>query len=171
MSASLDETGATSARGKATRRSWSRAEKRRIVEEAFQPGASVADVARNYRLNANQVFNWRRRALAAAAAKPKVVSSAALVAQAETTATQAATFLPVGMIVQTDEEGTTLVSPSAASAAGGTVADRPTAPRPAPGERLGLIEIDLACGTRLRVDAFVNERALRRVVSVLKASS
>ena len=39
------------------------------------------------------------------------------------------------------------------------------------GGRAGLIEIELACGTQLRVDAFVNERALRRVLSVLKASS
>jgi transposase len=38
-------------------------------------------------------------------------------------------------------------------------------------ERAGLIEIDLADGTRLRVDAFVNERALRRVLTVLKATS
>jgi hypothetical protein len=34
-----------------------------------------------------------------------------------------------------------------------------------------LIEIELANGTRLRVDAFVNERALQRVMSVLKATS
>jgi transposase len=37
--------------------------------------------------------------------------------------------------------------------------------------RSGLIEIELANGTRLRVDAFVNELALHRVLSVLKASS
>ena len=37
--------------------------------------------------------------------------------------------------------------------------------------RPGLIEIDLADGTRLRVDAFVNERALRRVLAVLKATA
>ena len=36
--------------------------------------------------------------------------------------------------------------------------------------RPGLIEIDLPDGTRLRVDAFVNERALRRVLAVLKAT-
>jgi transposase len=35
-------------------------------------------------------------------------------------------------------------------------------------ERPGVIEIDLADGTRLRVDAFVNERALRRVLAALK---
>ena len=35
-------------------------EKRRIVEEALQPGASVARVARAYGVNANQLFCWRR---------------------------------------------------------------------------------------------------------------
>lgn len=35
-------------------------EKRRIVEEALQPGASVARVARAHGVNANQVFGWRR---------------------------------------------------------------------------------------------------------------
>jgi transposase len=37
-------------------------------------------------------------------------------------------------------------------------------------ERVGVIEIELADGTRLRVDAFVNERALRRVLAALKAA-
>lgn len=35
-------------------------EKRRIVEETLQPGASVACVARTHGVNANQVFGWRR---------------------------------------------------------------------------------------------------------------
>jgi transposase len=35
-------------------------EKRRIVEEALQPGASVARVARAHGVNANQLFGWRR---------------------------------------------------------------------------------------------------------------
>ena len=35
-------------------------EKRRIVEEALQPGASVALVARAHGVNANQLFGWRR---------------------------------------------------------------------------------------------------------------
>jgi transposase len=38
-------------------------------------------------------------------------------------------------------------------------------------KRVGLIEIALADGTRLRVDAFVNQRALQRVLMVLKAIS
>jgi len=35
-------------------------EKRRIVEEALAPGASVAGVARGHGVNANQLFSWRR---------------------------------------------------------------------------------------------------------------
>src|SRR6266481_6587651 len=35
-------------------------EKRRIVEEALEAGASVARVARAHGVNANQLFAWRR---------------------------------------------------------------------------------------------------------------
>jgi transposase len=167
----LDQVDVSAVRGQDTRRSWSRLEKRRIVEEAFRPGASVAEVARSYGLNANQVFNWRRRAVAVAVTKTGSAASAALVPQGEMSATPAPTFLPIGMIVQTNDDEAGLVSPPAASELGSAVSDRPTVARPPPDERSGLIEIDLACGTRLRVDAFVNERALRRVLSVLKALS
>ncbi len=34
--------------------------KRRIVEQTLVPGASVARIAREHGINANQVFNWRR---------------------------------------------------------------------------------------------------------------
>lgn len=44
------------------RRRWRTVEeKRRIVEEAMAPGASVAQVARLHGVNANQVFLWRRQ--------------------------------------------------------------------------------------------------------------
>lgn len=43
------------------RRRWPEAAKRKIVEETFEPGASVAIVARRYELNANVVFAWRRQ--------------------------------------------------------------------------------------------------------------
>ncbi len=42
------------------RRRYSILEKRRIVEESFQPNTSVARVARSHGVNANQVFSWRR---------------------------------------------------------------------------------------------------------------
>jgi len=42
------------------RRRRSAAEKRLIVEQTLEPGASVARVARAHGLNANVVFHWRR---------------------------------------------------------------------------------------------------------------
>jgi transposase len=36
------------------------AEKRGIVEQTMQAGASVARIAQQYGVNANQVFSWRR---------------------------------------------------------------------------------------------------------------
>ena len=43
------------------RRSWTRDEKRRIVEESLEEGASIAEVARRHELNANLLFTWRRK--------------------------------------------------------------------------------------------------------------
>ena len=42
------------------RRCWTRDEKRRIVEESLEQGASIAEVARRHELNANLLFTWRR---------------------------------------------------------------------------------------------------------------
>ena len=40
---------------------WPEALKREIVAATLVPGASVSVVARQYDVNANQVFGWRRR--------------------------------------------------------------------------------------------------------------
>ncbi len=48
------------ARGR-RRRSWSLDEKRRIVDESLEEGASISEVARRHDLNANQLFTWRRQ--------------------------------------------------------------------------------------------------------------
>ena len=42
------------------RRRRSKLERRQIVEETLQPGASVAVIARSHGVNANQVFHWRK---------------------------------------------------------------------------------------------------------------
>ena len=47
--------------GERRRRTWSAAQKQRIIAESFAPGASVAEVARRYGLNSNMLFTWRRR--------------------------------------------------------------------------------------------------------------
>jgi len=58
MTGSNDEDPATLRR---KRRSWALEQKRRIVEESLEEGASIAEVARRHGLNANQLFAWRRQ--------------------------------------------------------------------------------------------------------------
>jgi transposase len=43
------------------RQLWSIDRKRQIIAESFEPGASVADVARRHGVNANLLFTWRRQ--------------------------------------------------------------------------------------------------------------
>jgi transposase len=125
------------------RRSWPLAEKRRIVAETCLSGASVSVVARRHDVNANQVFRWRRELAAG--------DRAALPAPA-------CEFVPIGVFAEVDGKVP-------------AVADhddrRPGAPT-MPTVRSSLIEIDLASGTRLRVDASVDERALGRVLRALR---
>ena len=45
---------------KRPRKRWPEALKREIVAASLMPGASVSVVARQYDVNANQVFSWRR---------------------------------------------------------------------------------------------------------------
>jgi transposase len=56
-----DAGSANGAKDGRRRRSWSDDEKRRIVAESVEAGASIAEVARRYDLNANLLFTWRRR--------------------------------------------------------------------------------------------------------------
>ena len=51
----------TSGEERRRNRRWPEALKREIVAATFLPGASVSVVARQYDVNANQVFMWRRR--------------------------------------------------------------------------------------------------------------
>jgi transposase len=156
--------------GKRIRRSWSDEEKRRIVAEAMVPGASVADVARRYGANANLVFTWRRAAQAASSAG---VAAAPARIQPDTapSASGPCEFIPIGVFARTEDEMPALATGSSLTETGQSTRCPAAAPRPAQEERAGTIAIDLADGTRLRVDAFVNERALRRVLTVLKATS
>jgi transposase len=140
------------------RRSWSREQKRRVVDEALVPGASVAEVARRYELNANLLFKWLRQA-----GHGRRGSKRADLAVVEPGAME---FVSLGVVAQ-ETGGAVLrlpraeVSPRAATPA-------PSAKGP---ERRGVIEIELLGGVRLRVDAFVNQAALRRVLLVMKDCS
>ena len=146
---------------KRSRRSWPNEEKHRIVAEAFLPGASVADVARRYGINANLLFNWCRTARSTLSAKDGVAIESVPTAPDTD-------FIPIGVFGRGPDEGPALIA--GAAPAKSSLAPAATG-RSGLSGRPGLIEIDLADGTRLRVDAFVNERALQRVLSVLKATS
>jgi transposase-like protein len=50
----------TNGSGRRRNRSWPEALKREIVAASLAPGASVSTVARQYDVNANQVFSWRK---------------------------------------------------------------------------------------------------------------
>lgn len=49
------------------RRRFSEADKRQIVEEAVQPGASPSEVARRYGIAARVLFRWKQELTATAA--------------------------------------------------------------------------------------------------------
>jgi transposase len=68
--------------------------------------------------------------------------------------------MPIGVLGRAGDQGPTMVA----------AAERP---RPAVANRddpVGMIEIDLSNGAKLRVDAFVNEKALSRVLRAMKGS-
>jgi transposase len=48
-------------RPRSSYRRWSDEQKRQIVAESKVPGASVSIVARRHDVNANQVFQWRKK--------------------------------------------------------------------------------------------------------------
>ena len=156
--------------GKRSRRTWSLEDKQRIVEEAIRPGASVAEIARRHGLNANLVFAWRRmlQPTTAKATDPASCGPSACLDTAPSTA-DAPEFVPLGVFTRAADDGPGLPA-QAASVAITARTGRAAVARPAMDERPGVIEIDLVDGTRLRVDTFVTERALRRVLAALKAA-
>ena len=53
--------------GAERRRRWSDAERLRILEASFAPGAVVADVGRQFEVATSLIYKWRRDAMAAQA--------------------------------------------------------------------------------------------------------
>ncbi len=94
------------------------------------------------------LYSWRSAWKAAAAARhPR----------------EPAEFVPIGVFGRAGDEGPAMLA----------------SPSPQPGQssntrasldRAGMIEIDLPNGVRLRVGAFVNEKALRRVLQAMKGA-
>ena len=69
--------------------------KRQLVEQTFEPGASVALIARRNDVNANLLFKWRRQYRKGAYGAPALAEQAAPVPDAPTR------LLPVSVIADT----------------------------------------------------------------------
>lgn len=134
--------------GRERRRRWTADQKREIAAESLQPGVSPVMVARKYGISSGLLYTWRQRLLcgalgAVADTKPRFVRVDVLAG------------LP--HLEATTPEARELVPPATPSAS-------PTA------EPDGRIEIILSGGAKVRVDATVNEGALRRVLAALARS-
>ena len=129
------------------RRRWSAQDKAALLAEIDAEGGKVRLVARRHKIAESLLYNWRsaRKAAAVAMGAPENVE-----------------FVPAGIISgELPSAPALLPSPS-------------PPPRQQPGHKkskAGSIEIVLANGTRVRVDAFVDEQALSRVLRSIRGAA
>lgn len=124
--------------------------KLQVLQETFAPGASVSIVARRHNLNTNVVFRWRKlhrdgRLGEGAVPAAKQLPSPALV--------------PVRIV----PDAPALPVPQAAKSAAAREESK-SALRP----KSGTIHLTLPGGFALRVDADIDDAALRRVLRAVK---
>lgn len=126
------------------RRTWKAAEKAALLAEIDAEGGKVRLVARRHGISESLLYNWRsaRKAAAVAMGAPEDVA-----------------FIPAGVIAEAR-------SPSLALLASPCPAPRQPAVRAK--SKAGSIEIVLVNGSRVTVDAFVDEEALSRVIRAVR---
>lgn len=126
------------------RRIWSAEEKAALLAEVDAEGGKVRLVARRRGVSESLLYNWRsaRKAAAVAAGAAEDVQ-----------------FVPVGVLGGKAPRGPALLAPPKPT---------PTPEPPAAEGKGGSIEITLPNGARVSVDAFVNEKALSRVLRAMK---
>ena len=123
------------------RRSWPPERKREIVAEMLEGGCKPGELARRHGISTGQLYTWRRELFGV---------------RRVLTRNEPPRFAPVELASGPAGVASTVALPGP---------EVPTAPaRPT-----GLIEVVLPGGVSLRVDAAVDARALRRVLSVLGA--
>ena len=140
------------------RRSWSVAERQRIVDAALTPGASVAGVAQANGVNANLVFKWIRRSREGSLDRRCGAGDGA---PAATSSSREASETPE---ICSDRP--------CRGAAGGADADAGRAGRRArfaapSAARLGAMEVRLPNGAQVRIEEGVDGEVLRLVLSTL----
>jgi transposase len=126
------------------RRVWTAQEKAALLAEIDAAGGKVRLVARRHRISESVLYNWRsaRKAAAVATGAPGNVA-----------------FIPVGLIEGLGPDGPAMPAPPD---------PEPAQQPPAAMCKSGSIEMTLPNGTRISVDASVNEQALSRVLRAMK---
>jgi len=121
------------------RRRWGREDKLRIVRESLAPNVVVTEVARRHEVSTGLLYTWRKQALAGLLGG----------------------FVPVRIVANAEANTPAAIEEAKESA------DEET--KPGVGRSRGLIEVVWPNGIVVRVDADVDERALRSVIAALEA--
>ena len=121
------------------RRRWGREDKLRIVRESLAPNVVVAEVARRHEVSTSLLYTWRKQALAGLLGG----------------------FMPVRILANAEASSLSAIE-EAKDRAGEEM-------KPVVGRSRGLIEVVCPNGIVVRVDADVDERALRSVLTALEA--
>jgi transposase len=119
-------------------------EKAALLAEIDAEGGKVRLVARRHGISESLLYNWRSARKAAAAALG---------------AAENVEFIAIGLVGGKPPPGPALLS---------APNSEPLADIPAVQGKTGSIEIALSNGARINVDAFVNEKALSRVLRAMK---
>jgi transposase len=127
------------------RRRFSVEQKLAVLAEAMAPGANISAVARRHSLLPAQVYKWRRLAGLGVIGVP------------------GASELPSFVAVEIAKDVRSLPAPVLQA----KLASTDNAPRRRRRKKVGLIEIELESGRRVRVDRDVDAAALERVLDVL----
>jgi transposase len=131
------------------RRQWTPEQKAALLAEVEAEGGRVSVVAHRHGMSTSLLYNWRSAWKAAAAARGTAIEPAA--------------FVQLGVVAEASgHRGPMRLSAGAVCPRGAGLALA---------ERVGVIEIDLPDGVRVRVDSSVNEKALRRVLAAVRGSA
>ena len=133
------------------RRKWTAQEKAALLAEVEVEGGKVMIVARRHRISESVLYNWRAARKAAAAMQAAVT----------------APFIPLGVFGGSSHRDTAMLAQPESRQA----ELEPARQVRAADGGAGGIEIVLPNGARVSVDAFVNEKALSRVLRAMKGAT
>ena len=142
------------------RPAYSAAFRARVVEASLVPGARPSDLALQHGIHVSLIYRWRRMARSQDKAAGPSKHLQRKGTRKAIAVNPPVAFIPMGVIGR--HEGGALLTAEIAAPPQNVSAERD--------DRSGMIEIKMADGTQLRVDAAVDEQAFRRVWGVLKAT-